>query len=191
MEISTLDQKCRPGNKTQLSWVNWDERYWATELTLLIRSQFSLRLNCYEMLWLYIDKEWLQGIPQNFCCNYPKNSLSLEFSISICSLAADDPFPVVLMIQSFTTGFVKLSVLCAQSFFPSQDSLPVLCKLFFFTWLNRHETKTIPCTGNSYFCAFSNTCMAVCDTRVPSFMFQPGSWYFIIVHIEPITNLNL
>ena len=28
-----------------------------------------------------------------------------------------------------------------------------------------------------------NTCMAVCDTHVPSFVFQPGSCYFIIVHI--------
>ena len=47
-----------------------------TELTLSIRSQFSLQLNCYEMLWLYIDKGRLQGIPQNFYSNYPKNSLS-------------------------------------------------------------------------------------------------------------------
>ena len=47
-----------------------------TELTLSIRSQFSLQLNCYEMLWLYIDKDRLQGIPQNFYSNYPKNSLS-------------------------------------------------------------------------------------------------------------------
>ena len=34
------------------------------------------QLNCYEILWLYIDKDRLQGIKQNFYCNYPKNSLS-------------------------------------------------------------------------------------------------------------------
>ena len=34
-----------------------------TELTLLIRLQFSFRINCYEMLWLYVDKSRLQGIP--------------------------------------------------------------------------------------------------------------------------------
>ena len=36
-----------------------------TELTLLIGSQFSHRLNFYEMLWQYIDKSRLQGIPQS------------------------------------------------------------------------------------------------------------------------------
>ena len=46
--------------------------------------------------------------------------------MSICSLAADEPFLVVLIIQSFTVGFENISVLCAPSFFPSQTSLPVL-----------------------------------------------------------------
>ena len=45
----------------------------------LIRSQFSLWLNCYEMLWLYIDKSRLQVIPQSIYGSYPKNSLSWEF----------------------------------------------------------------------------------------------------------------
>ena len=101
-----------------------------TELTLLTWSQISLRLHCYEMLWLYIDKGRLQGISKNFCCNFPKNSLSLEFSISICSLAADDPFLVVSMIQSFTTGFEKLSVPCAPSFNSSPNSLPIQIQLW-------------------------------------------------------------
>ena len=43
-----------------------------TELTLFIRSQVLLRLNCFEMLWLYIDKSRLQGISQSFYSNYPK-----------------------------------------------------------------------------------------------------------------------
>ena len=45
------------------------------ELTLLIRSQFSLRLNCHETLWLYVDKSRLQSIPQSFYGNCPKNSI--------------------------------------------------------------------------------------------------------------------
>ena len=53
--------------------------YWVTELTLLIRSQFSLRLNCYEILWLYIYKSRLQGIQQSFYGNYPKNYFFMRF----------------------------------------------------------------------------------------------------------------
>ena len=114
-----FDQKCRQGNKTQQSWANWDAGYWLTELTL----------------WLYIEKGRLQGIPQNFCYNYPKNSLLLEFSVSICSLATYDPFIVVFMIQSYMTGFENLSVLCALSFYPSQDSLPGLSVISFMVAL--------------------------------------------------------
>ena len=142
-----FDQKCRQGNNSQLSWTNWDVGYWVTELTLLTWSQISLRLHCYEMLWLYIDKGRSQGISKNFCCNFPKNSLSLEFSISICSLAADDPFLVVSMIQSFTTGFEKLSVLCAPSFNPSQDSLPILSIVFFMVG-RLLQTAFLPFSGD-------------------------------------------
>ena len=69
LQYPRFDQKCRPGNKTQLVWVNGDAGYWVTEPTSSIRLQFSLQLN------IYIDKGWLQGISQNFYCNYPKNSL--------------------------------------------------------------------------------------------------------------------
>ena len=41
------------------SWVDWDAGW-------VIRSQFSLRLNCYEILWLYIDKSRLQSFRRSF-----------------------------------------------------------------------------------------------------------------------------
>ena len=41
------------------SWVDWDAGW-------VIRSQFSLRLNCYEILWLYIDKSRLQSFRRTF-----------------------------------------------------------------------------------------------------------------------------
>ena len=69
------------------------------------------------------------------CYNYPKNSLSLEFSVSICSLATYDPFIVVFMIQSYMTGFENLGFLCALSFYPSQVSLPVLSVISFMVEL--------------------------------------------------------
>ena len=76
-----------------------------TELTLSIRSQFSLQLNCYEMLWLYKDKSRLQDIPQNFYCNYPKNSLSWEFSISInIELVSFNLLLFMLKIETSTGG---------------------------------------------------------------------------------------
>ena len=68
--VAPLQDLAKPaGQEIRLSWI-----YWVIELTLLIRSQFSLRLNCCEMLWLYVDKSRLQGIPQSFYSNYPKNS---------------------------------------------------------------------------------------------------------------------
>ena len=42
------------------------------------------------MLWLYIDKSRLQGILQSFNCNYPKNFLLWEFSISIQKMVSYD-----------------------------------------------------------------------------------------------------
>ena len=39
---------------------------------VLILSQFSLWLNCFEMLWLYIDKSRLQVIPQSIYGSYPR-----------------------------------------------------------------------------------------------------------------------
>ena len=75
-----------------------------TELALLIQSQFSLRLNCYEMLWLTIDKSRLQGILLSFYGNYPKNSLSWDFSISIWNMVSYD-FPLyMLKIETMTRG---------------------------------------------------------------------------------------
>ena len=71
MQHPRYDQKCRPGNKTQLN-----------QLSKLRCRIFSLRLNCYESLWLYKDKGRLQGIPQNFDCNYPKDSLSWELLLA-------------------------------------------------------------------------------------------------------------
>ena len=41
------------------SWVDWDAGW-------VIRSQFSFRLNCYEILWLYIDKSRLQSFRRTF-----------------------------------------------------------------------------------------------------------------------------
>ena len=43
--------------------------YWVTELTLLIRSQFSLLLICYETCYGTIDKSLLPGIPKSFYGN--------------------------------------------------------------------------------------------------------------------------
>ena len=47
---------------------------WTDIINSFAISQFSLRLNCYEMLTLYIDNCRLQGIPKSFHGNYPKNS---------------------------------------------------------------------------------------------------------------------
>ena len=99
-----FDQKCRPGNKKQLIWVKWDAGYWVTELTLSIRSQFLLQSNCYEMLWLHIDKGRLQGIPQNFYCNYPKNSLSRNSVYQYRRMASYDLLLFMLKIEISTRG---------------------------------------------------------------------------------------
>ena len=75
------------------------------ELTLLlVRSQFSLWLNCSEILWLHIDKSRLQCIPQNVYCKYLKNSLSREFSISKWNMVSYDLLLFMLNIDTQTRG---------------------------------------------------------------------------------------
>ena len=62
----------RPGQaniRHELSWVNKNAGYWVTELRLFIHSQFLLRLNCYEMLWLDLYKNQLQANPFSFYSN--------------------------------------------------------------------------------------------------------------------------
>ena len=56
------------------------------------------------MLWLTIDKSRLQGILLSFYGNYPKNSLSWDFSISIWNMVSYD-FPLyMLKIETMTRG---------------------------------------------------------------------------------------
>ena len=84
------------------------------ELTLLIRSQFSLRFNCFEIFWLYIDNSRLQGIPQNFYCTYPKNSLSWEFSISIMNMVSYDLLLFMLKIETSARGTNSMPFLVSR-----------------------------------------------------------------------------
>ena len=107
---STQDLAKRIGQEIRHDLVG----YWVTELTLLIRSQFSLRLNCYEMLWLYIDKSRLQGIPQSFYGNYPKNSLSWDFSISIWNMVGFDLLLFILKIETTIRGTNSMPLLVFQ-----------------------------------------------------------------------------
>ena len=46
---------------------------------LLIRSQFSLRLNCYEMLWLCVVSIRLQGFPLSFYGNLSEELFIMGF----------------------------------------------------------------------------------------------------------------
>ena len=56
------------------------------------------------MIWPYVDKSRLQDIPQNFNGNYPKNSLSREFSISIQNMVSFDLLLFMLKIETLTPG---------------------------------------------------------------------------------------
>ena len=51
--------------------------------------------------------------------------------LTIGSLAADESF-LVVFIPSFTTGFENPDVLCTISFILGQNSLSVLCIMFFY-----------------------------------------------------------
>ena len=77
-----------------IEWLNW--RY---EFVRNFRFGFGwIVMNCYEMLWLYIAK----GIPQNFYCNYPKNSQSWEVSVSIQNMVSYDFLLFMLRIEAST-----------------------------------------------------------------------------------------
>ena len=54
--------------------------------------------------WLYIDKGRLQGIPQNFYCNYPKNSLSWNSVYPYSRMVSYDFFLLMLKIETSTGG---------------------------------------------------------------------------------------
>ena len=54
--------------------------------------------------WLYIDKGRLQGIPQNFYCNYPKNSLSWNSVYPYSRMVSYDFFLFMLKIETSTGG---------------------------------------------------------------------------------------
>ena len=84
-----------------------------TELTLLIRSQFSLGLNCYHviMLLLYIDKSRLQGISWCFYRIYPKIFLSWEFSICMQNMVCYDLLLFMLKTKSSTGGTNSMPIL--------------------------------------------------------------------------------
>ena len=67
------------------------------------------------MLWLYIDKSRLQGIPQSFYSNYrPENSISLEFSISMQNRVSYNLLLFMLKIE--TTTRETNSIPCHSSF---------------------------------------------------------------------------
>ena len=54
--------------------------------------------------WLYIDKGRLQGIPQNFYCNYPKNSSSRNSVYPYSRMVSYDFFLFMLKIETSTGG---------------------------------------------------------------------------------------
>ena len=81
---------------------------------ILIRSQFFLRLNCHEMLWLYTNKTRLQGIPQNFYSNYPKNSISWDFSISIQNMVSYELLLLMLKFETTALGTNSMPFLLFQ-----------------------------------------------------------------------------
>ena len=55
--------------------------------------------------WLYIDKGRLQGIPQNFYCNYPKTSLSWNSVNPYSRITVSyDFFLFLLKIETSTGG---------------------------------------------------------------------------------------
>ena len=56
------------------------------------------------MLWLYMDKSRLQGIPQSFYGGYPKYYLSWEFSNSIQNMVGHDLLLLMLKIETSTPG---------------------------------------------------------------------------------------
>ena len=54
--------------------------------------------------WPYIGKGRLQGIPQNFYCNYPKNSLSWNSVYPYSRMVSYDFFLFMLKIETSTGG---------------------------------------------------------------------------------------
>ena len=52
----------RAGQEIRHDLVEWLRCRILSDWTDIINSQFSLRLNCYEMLWLYIDNSRLQAL---------------------------------------------------------------------------------------------------------------------------------
>ena len=56
------------------------------------------------MLWPYVHKSRLQDILQRFYVNYPKNSLSREFRISIQNKVSFDLLLFMLEIETSTPG---------------------------------------------------------------------------------------
>ena len=75
-----------------------------TELTLLIRSQFSLRLSCYEMLWLYIDIADCKSFRRSFTVIIRR---TLYHGISVY------PYRIWLVVTCFCL-FKKLKPLLAE-----------------------------------------------------------------------------
>ena len=61
-----------------------------------------------KLLWnvmvIYIDKGRLQGIPQNFYCNYPKNSLSWNSVYPYSRMVSYDLLLSMLKIETSTGG---------------------------------------------------------------------------------------
>ena len=59
-------------------------------------------MKCYG--YIYIDKGRLQGIPQNFYCNYPKNSLSWNSVYPYSCMVSYDLLLFMLKIGTSTRG---------------------------------------------------------------------------------------
>ena len=66
------------------------------------------------MLWLYIDKSRLQGIPLNFYCNYLKNSLSIHGNSVY-------PYRIWLVMTCFCFSMLKIETLAELT-----NSMPFL-----------------------------------------------------------------
>ena len=99
------------------------------------------------MLWLYIDKSQLQGIPQSFYSNYPKNSLSWDFSISIQNMVSYDLLLFMLKIEATTLGTNSMPFLVFQ-----QDHM--------------RSTSGIICSSRSFAALYSSVTTHFCDRLV-------------------------